>query len=49
MIAKLKGHCHGHLGESAQILQRTWYEHEFLLKLREENIKVFLLELKNEL
>ena len=25
------------------ILQRTWFEHELLLQLREENIKVFLL------
>ena len=24
-------------------LQRTWFEHELLLQLQEENIKVFLL------
>ena len=45
----LKGHCHDHLGQNAcpNILQRTWFQHELLLHLREENIKVFLQERTN--
>ena len=46
---RLKGHCHGHVGQSAQIFYKesAWFEHELLLQLREENCKVFSKENTN--
>ena len=41
-VKGLKGHCHGHFGQTAQIFYKNWFEHELLLQYREENIAGFL-------